>query len=146
MTYRPEVTAQTSQDPDIQLGFCAKVDTIARLTAEFRIAVNGSRPVRVDLNLVSLLGRNPLDKGISIVWCFDPRKIQFRENSFVTEWFSLTEVLNNGEAVIEDNTGSEISYQTQLERVKTTMMKLENKVSFRFEVETTDVYRILLQT
>ena len=134
-TYRPNLPLLSNEDPDIQLGFCVKADSIARLTSEFRIAVNASRSVRIELNLHSLLGRNPLEKDISLIWCFDPREIQFRDNSFVTEWFSLSEEINATNAIVEDHSGSDVPYQDQVQKVKQIMSSPENKISLRFEVE-----------
>ena len=134
LSYRPDL-GPVIDAPDIQVALCVKANASGTFTSEYRLALNASKHVSLRLNLAVLLGKNPLDDGVYIVYTFDPKTVHFRENSLVSDWFSVLDDLCAESSYIEDVSGQEMSYEERLTSVKHLMSMPENALSMRFEVE-----------
>ena len=110
------------------------------LAGHFRIAIEGSSPLRFDIDLVKILGFDPLPEAlITVVQA--PRGIFFRDNAWFSTWTSLGDSVCAGETSINPRGISEKPWMVLNEEAKKVLMEPDNTVCYRYEVAVAEAAR-----
>ena len=123
-----------NSNPAPIVALCVKTsETGDSLDGTFRLATNGTSPVRLKLDLASVLGSNPLP-GIVVTISVDPRKIDFKPNAWYTKWESLNEKIEANDVQLQNTIMTDMPFDEMLVKAKRAMSVKGNVISYRFEV------------
>ena len=127
------------------MALCVTCDEQNRvLTGHYRLCFNGVAPIRFDVDLMSILGKDPIPEALLTIVKF-PKELMMKENGFFSAWHSLNEDLLCGELNLI-STGISEKPQGQLyEEAKEIMIKPEFQVSYRFEIGVHEDFRLELK-
>ena len=103
------------------------------LAGHFRIAIDGKTPLRFDMDLVKVLGRDPMPEAVITV-VQAPRNIFFRDNAWFSIWYSLSETVCEGESSINPRGNTEKTWMVLTEEAKRVMSEPKNQVCYRYEI------------
>ena len=116
------------------LGLCVLGDEGKRaLVGQFRLSLNGLSPLRFEICLTNILGRDPIPEAkITIV--VDPKSIIFKDNAWYTAWSSLNEdILVDNVSLSPTGVTEKPLHEIKLD-VRKEMVEVKNQVSYRYEV------------
>ena len=116
------------------LGLCVIGDENNRaLAGHFRIILNGVSPMRFEISLDNILGRNPLPEA-NITMVVDPKSLHFKDNSWYTAWASLNDDILIDNVSIAPTGVTEKPLDVIKLDVRREMIEEKNQISYRYEV------------